>query len=131
TRVRVGERNHWEAPMATIAQTAPRPKRSSLARREAIEGLLYISPFLLGFLIFTAYPMIASLYLSFTKYNIITAPTWIGLDNYQEAFFQDEQFWGSLKRTGLFAVLNVTLGVMGSLGAAILLSQNFRGTTTF
>jgi multiple sugar transport system permease protein len=117
--------------MATIAQTKPRPARETLARREAIEGLLYISPFLLGFLIFTAYPMIASLYLSFTKYNIITAPTWIGLDNYQEAFFLDEQFWGSLKRTGLFAFLNVTIGVAGSLGAALLLSQRFWGTTTF
>src|SRR5438552_9675178 len=102
--------------MATIAQPLARHRtKSALARREAIEGLLYISPFLLGFLIFTAYPMIASLYLSFTKFNIITAPTWIGLDNYHEAFFQDEQFWGSLKRTGLFALLNVTLGVIGSL----------------
>ena len=117
--------------MATIARTASPPKRSTMARREAIEGFLYISPFLLGFLIFTAYPMIASLYLSFTKFNIISAPTWIGLDNYQEAFFQDEQFWGSLKRTGIFALLNVTLGVLGSLGAALLLSQNYKGTTTF
>src|SRR3954451_17220640 len=112
--------------MATIAQSKPRPARSTLARREAIEGLLYISPFLLGFLIFTAYPMIASLYLSFTKYNIIQPPTWIGLENYNEAFFLDEQFWGSLKRTGLFAFLNVTIGVAGSLGAVLLLSQNYR-----
>jgi multiple sugar transport system permease protein len=84
-----------------------------------------------GFLIFTAYPMIASLYLSFTNFNIISAPVWVGLENYQEAFFKDEQFWGSLKRTGVFALLNVTLGVLGSLGAAMLLSQNRRGTTTF
>src|SRR5215213_9744665 len=118
--------------MATSAQLAPQPRRrSTVARREAIEGLLYISPFLLGFVIFTAYPMIASLYLSFTKYNIITAPTWIGLDNYQEAFFQDAQFWASLQRTLYFALLNVTLGVLGSLGAAMLLSKNYPGTTTF
>src|SRR5436853_5516616 len=105
--------------MATIAQPLARHRtKSALARREAIEGLLYISPFLLGFLIFTAYPMIASLYLSFTKYNIITPPVWIGLDNYSEAFFLDEQFWGALKRTGTFALINVTLGVAGSLGAA-------------
>ncbi len=130
--------------MATVAQTVPRPrpKRSTLSRysgapfsplgrREAIEGLLYISPFLLGFLIFTAYPMVASLYLSFTKYNIITPPVWIGLENYQEAFFQDEQFWNSLRRTGYFALLNVTLGVLGSLGAALLLNQGFAGTTVF
>src|SRR3954452_26128 len=117
--------------MAVIAQPKARPGRQTMARREAIEGLLYISPFLLGFLIFTAYPMIASLYLSFTKFNIISAPTWIGLDNYREAFFQDEQFWGSLRRTMYFALLNVTLGVAGSLGAALLLSKSYRGTTTF
>jgi len=118
--------------MATIAQPLARHRtESALARREAIEGLLYISPFLLGFLIFTAYPMIASFYLSFTKYNILNPPTWIGLENYQEAFFKDEQFWNSLRRTGVFALLNVTLGVIGSLGAALLLNQRFRGTTVF
>src|SRR5919206_1878598 len=117
--------------MATIAQTALPAKRSTLARREAIEGLLYISPFLLGFLIFTAYPMIASFYLSFTKYNILNPPAFIGLENYHEAFFQDEQFWSSLRRTGVFALLNVTLGVLGSLGAAMLLNQRFPGTTVF
>jgi multiple sugar transport system permease protein len=119
--------------MATIAQPAARPRRrrSALARREAMEGLLYVSPFLLGFLIFTAYPMIASFYLSFTKYNILNPPTFIGLENYQEAFFNDEQFWSSLRRTGVFAFLNVTLGVLGSLGAAMLLNQRFPGTTIF
>src|SRR5437660_5799416 len=118
--------------MATIAQPLARHRtKSALARREAIEGLLYISPFLLGFLIFTAYPMIASFYLSFTKYNILNPPTWIGLENYQEAFFKDEQFWNSLRRTGVFALLNVTLGVIGSLGAALLLNQRFKGTTIF
>src|SRR5438874_10719665 len=118
--------------MATIAQPLARHRtKSALARREAIEGLLYISPFLIGFLIFTAYPMIASLYLSFTKYNILNPPTWIGLENYQEAFFLDEQFWNSLRRTGVFALLNVTLGVLGSLAAALLLNQGFRGTTLF
>ena len=117
--------------MATIAQSPPRPVRSTLARREAIEGLLYISPFLLGFIIFTAYPMIASFYLSFTKYNIVNPPLWIGLDNYNQAFFKDDQFWGALRHTAYFALLNVTFGIAGSLGAAMLLNQGFRGTTTF
>jgi multiple sugar transport system permease protein len=117
--------------MAAAALPIARRKSSRLARREAMEGLLYISPFLLGFLIFTAYPTIASIYLSFTKYNVITPPTWIGLDNYQEAFFKDAQFWDSLRRTGVFALLNVTVGIVGSLGAALLLNQRFRGTTVF
>jgi multiple sugar transport system permease protein len=117
--------------MASATRHVGRQRTTSLARREAIEGLLYISPFLLGFLIFTAYPMIASFYLSFTKYNILNPPIWIGLDNYQEAFFKDEQFWNSLRRTGVFALLNVTVGIAGSLGAALLLNQRFRGTTVF
>ncbi len=103
----------------------------SRARREALEGYLYISPFLLGFLIFTAYPIITSLYLSFTNYNIITAPTWVGLSNYEEAFTRDRLFWSSLERTGRFALMVVPLGVLGSLGTALLLNQGYRGTTLF
>jgi multiple sugar transport system permease protein len=118
------------ASSASRAAVAPR-RRTSLARREAIEGLLYISPFLLGFLIFTAYPMVASAYLSLTKYNIITPPQWIGLDNYVEAFTKDKLFGSSLDKTARFAVMNVLFGVLGSLGAALLLNQRFPGTTVF
>jgi len=118
------------ASSASRASAAPR-RRTSLARREAIEGLLYISPFLLGFLIFTAYPMVASAYLSLTKYNIITPPQWIGLDNYVEAFTKDKLFGSSLDKTARFAVMNVLFGVLGSLGAALLLNQRFPGTTVF
>jgi multiple sugar transport system permease protein len=96
-----------------------------------VTGLLYISPFLLGFLIFTAYPMLASLYLSFTKYNIVQPPVWIGLDNYQQAFLRDKLFWSSLQRTAVYAVLTVALGISGSLGSAILLNQRYPGTTLF
>src|SRR5437867_2328611 len=102
-----------------------------MARREALEGYLYIAPFLLGFLIFTAYPTVASLYLSFTKYNIIQPPDWIGLENYAEALGKDRLFWSSLEKTGRFALLNVLVGVLGSLGAAMLLNQRFAGTTVF
>ena len=85
--------------MATVDRPVSRRAGMSMARRESIEGLLYISPFLLGFLIFALYPMVASAYLSLTKYNIITPPTWIGLDNYVEAFTADrtpavEAGWG-------------------------------------
>jgi multiple sugar transport system permease protein len=94
-----------------------------------VTGLLYISPFLLGFLIFTAYPMLASLYLSFTKYNIVQPPVWVGLDNYQQAFLRDKLFWSSLQRTAEYALLTVVLGITGSLGSAILLNQRYPGTT--
>jgi multiple sugar transport system permease protein len=117
--------------MAVVDRPVSRRAGMSMARRESIEGLLYISPFLLGFLIFALYPMVASAYLSLTKYNIITPPTWIGLDNYVEAFSKDKLFWSSLEKTGRFAAFNVILGVLGSLGAAMLLNQRFPGTTIF
>ena len=96
---------------ATLAARPARRGSSPLTRRKAIEGYLYISPFLLGFLIFTAYPLLASLYLSFTSYNILSAPTWIGLENYQRAFTQDPQFWASLGRTIRYALLVVPIGL--------------------
>src|SRR3712207_4802623 len=108
------------------------PRRSStLARRKAIEGYLYISPFLVGFAIFTLYPLIASFYLSFTNFNLLSDPTWVGLENYQRAFTGDNLFWSSLERTARYAALVVPLGVVASLGAALLLNQGFPGTAIF
>jgi multiple sugar transport system permease protein len=102
-----------------------------LTRRKAIEGYLYIAPFLIGFLIFTAYPLLASLYLSFTNFNLISDPVWVGLENYTRAFTGDNLFWSSLERTGRYALLVVPLGVLASLGAALLLNQGFPGTSIF
>ena len=116
---------------ATFAAQPARRRSSPLTRRKAIEGYLYISPFLLGFLIFTAYPLVTSFYLSFTSYNIISDPTWIGLENYQRAFTADPQFWASLGRTGRYALMVVPLGIICSLLAAMLLNQGFRGTSIF
>jgi multiple sugar transport system permease protein len=115
---------------AVAATTAPR-RSSTLARRKAIEGYLYISPFLIGFAIFTLYPLIASFYLSFTNFNLISDPTWVGLENYQRAFTGDNLFWSSLERTGRYALLVVPLGVVASLCAALLLNQGFPGTAVF
>jgi len=115
----------------TLATPAARRGTSPLARRKALEGYLYIAPFLIGFLVFTAYPLLASFYLSFTSYNIISDPTWIGLENYQRAFFQDNQFWAALGRTAKYALMVVPLGIACSLLAAMLLNQGFRGTSIF
>jgi multiple sugar transport system permease protein len=115
----------------TLAATGARRGSSPLTRRKAIEGYLYITPFLIGFLVFTAYPLLASLYLSFTNFNLISDPVWVGLENYTRAFTDDNLFWSSLERTGRYALLVVPLGVLASLGAALLLNQGFPGTTIF
>jgi multiple sugar transport system permease protein len=110
--------------------TAPRRRPwlgSPLQRREAIEGYLWISPWIIGFLVFSLGPIIASAYLSFTSYKIAASPTWIGLENYYQAFFVDKQFWPSLGRTVYYSVAVVVLGVSLSLVAAVLLNQEIKG----
>jgi multiple sugar transport system permease protein len=94
---------------------------------EAATGYALISPWLAGFLIWTAYPIIASFYLSFTEYAILKAPEWIGLRNYTRIFTQDIDFWPAIRITLLYAFFSVPLGIAGSLAVAILLSTNIRG----
>ena len=99
-----------------------------LRRRQALIGYLWISPWLIGAVLFTVGPMLASLFLSFTQYNIVESPRWIGLANYIHAFTKDDLFWGSMWRTLVYAAVTVTLGTTGSLGAALLLNRPWRGT---
>ena len=95
--------------------------------REAATGYALITPWLLGFLIWTAFPMLASFYLSFTEYNVLQPPEWVGLANFTRIFGRDIDFWPALRITVLYALLSVPLGVAGSLLVAILLSVNIRG----
>ena len=105
--------------------------RPSLQRREAIEGYLWISPWLIGFVVFSLGPILASLYLSFTVYKIGGTPEWIGVANYTEAFTKDKLFWPSLARTAYFALGSVVIGVLLSLLAAMLLNQKLKGESIF
>lgn len=102
-----------------------------LQRREALEGYLWISPWVIGFLVFSLGPIIASLYLSFTEYKIAGSPVWVGLANYREALFNDKLFWPSLGRTTYYTIATVVLGVILSLLAAMLLNQEIRWRSVF
>jgi len=105
-------------------------KRLGLAQREAILGYLYITPWVLGFLIFTLGPMLASLYLSLTSYRMVKAPTFVGLQNYGKLFV-DPLTWKSLGNTLYYAAIFVPLNIVGSLFCAVLLNQNIKGKTFF
>lgn len=104
---------------------------TKMQRREAIQGYLFISPWLIGFALFTLGPMLASFYYSFTLYNVQTSPQFIGLENYVYALTKDQLFWTSVKRTLMWALLTVPLSMVGSLFAAILLNQKLRGVSFF
>src|SRR5690554_6930258 len=69
-------------------------KRRSQRATDNIAGYLFLSPWLVGFVVLTAGPMLVSLYLAFTSYNLFTAPEWIGFDNFTR-MAQDEKFWDS------------------------------------
>jgi multiple sugar transport system permease protein len=99
---------------------------SRARRREALEGYLYISLWLIGFLVFIAGPLLASLYYSFTYYPLLQEPSWVGLQNYETAFFKDRIFWLSSWRTLLWALITVPLGCAGSFFAALLLNRAIR-----
>lgn len=90
--------------------------------REAKYFYLFISPWLVGFLLFILYPVLSSLYYSFTDYDAITSPVWIGLDNYQE-LFEDELFWLSIEATVKYTLMSVPVHLLLSLGFALLLNQ--------
>ena len=102
-----------------------------MRRREAIEGILYTSPWIVGFIVFVAGPLIASLYLSFTKYNVLRPAKFIGLQNYVVALTKDPLFLPSIGRTFYYAALLVPLSLIGSLVVAILLNQKLVATTAW
>jgi len=104
---------------------------SAARRREAWEGIFYISPWIIGFLLFIAGPLLASLYLSFTKYNVLRPAKFIGIENYIFAFTNDPLFLPSIGRTFYFALASVPIAMIGSLIVAVLLNQKLVGTTVW
>ena len=99
--------------------------------RSLIMGLLFTLPFTLGFLAFTLYPLLASLYYSFTRYAILTPPKWIGLANYVTLFTHDDLFWISLGNTLYFTALSVPVGLFTSFVLALALNVKVRGMSLY
>ncbi|WP_166867062.1 MULTISPECIES: sugar ABC transporter permease [unclassified Salinibacterium] len=87
---------------------------------------IFLAPWLVGLLAFTIGPMIASLYLAFTKYNLLKPPTWNGLDNWVR-MFNDARLWNSLEVTVTYVVVGVPLQLGFALGIALLLDRGLRG----
>ena len=99
--------------------------------REALAFYLFLSPWLLGLLLFFGGPIIASFVLSFYDYTLVKPPIFVGLANFRKAFFEDHLFWPSLGRTFTWTIIYVPLVVTGSLLLSILLNQHLQGTNVF
>lgn len=86
----------------------------------------FVAPAVLLFVVFVLGPLVASLYWSFTEYNGITAPKWVGLANYKNIFFNDPRFWKSIGNTVFYTLGVIPLGVVLSLFLAMAVDQHIR-----
>jgi len=108
-----------------------RPGQRRRERRETIVGYGFLVPWLIGFFGLTLIPMVYSLYLSFTRYNIFQAPRFVGLDNYIRLFTQDPQFIQSATITLIYVLVGTPIMLAAALGIAMLLNYRDRGAAFF
>jgi len=103
----------------------------SPATREALWAYGLISPWIVGFLIWTAGPMLVSFFLSFTQYDVVNPVIWRGIANYRRLFTGDPLFWQSLKVTFIYAFLSLPTGLVVGLAIALLLNLGVPGLSVW
>jgi len=89
-------------------------------------GYVFLAPWLIGFLAFAVVPILGSLYLSFTDYNVLEPPQWVGLENYQYMFGMDYRFWKALQVTSTFVIISVPAKLVFALLVAMVLDNGIR-----
>lgn len=94
-------------------------------------GILFASPFFVGFICFTLYPVISSLYYSFCKYTIVSTPKWVGFKNYFQLFVEDELFRISLYNSLYYAIFTIPLTLVVAIISALILNIPIRGQAVF
>ncbi|MDQ0874667.1 multiple sugar transport system permease protein [Paenibacillus sp. V4I3] len=99
--------------------------KTALSRQNRT-AYLFLLPWLVGFFCLTLGPMLGSLYLSFTKFNLLNAPRWLGLDNYVQIFNEDDSFYHSMGITFQYALLSVPLRLIFALIVALALNKGIR-----
>jgi multiple sugar transport system permease protein len=104
-----------------------RGSRLSIGQREALWGYLFVAPWIVGFLLFSAFPILAVLYLGFTEYSVFEAPRWVGLRNYAKIFGDDRLFWTTLYNTTYYVALAVPGQMLLGFAAALLLNRKIKG----
>lgn len=111
--------------------TAPRRGMTKTEKRNQVMGLVFISPWLLGFFLFALFPLLASLYYSMTNYDFIREPQFIGFTNYVRLFTVDPDFWTVMYNTVYYVGFGVPLGIAVAFLIANLLNSEIKGRTLF
>ena len=110
-----------------VAAAARTRRRRARVLRKNLAGYTFIAPWLLGLLAFQAYPLVASFYFSFTRYNVMTPPSWIGTQNYLNMLTKDPVYWKSVSNTFYYVGIAVPLGLTSALTLALLLNMGVGG----
>lgn len=106
-------------------------RRHPMRRGETIAGYLFLLPNIIGFLVFSSLPVLATLVISTLHWDLIRAPTFVGLQNYQQLLFADPTFWTVLRNTTAFVAGTVPAGIVISLLLALAMNANIRGIAIF
>ena len=117
-----------KAPPPSLAKGRSKPTQKKQYRQDERPAVayLFLSPWILGALLLTIGPMLASLYLSFTNYDLFTTPKWIGLENYRRMFTEDPRFMSSVWVTVRYVLISTPLKLAAALGVAVLLNRSSR-----
>jgi multiple sugar transport system permease protein len=99
--------------------------------RHDLRAYLFLLPWLISLLVFTAYPMFASFYFALTNYNVVSPPEWVGLANFERMFFNDPLFWTAVRNTLYYTLVSVPLSLLVALGLALLLNYAVHGIGIF
>jgi len=102
-----------------------------LKKQENLIGYLFASPWLLGLIVLGAFPILASFYISFTNYDMISTPKFIGLANYRILFTNDVLFWKSLGNTFYHVIIAIPLGIIVGVCLALLLNNKIKGMSIY
>lgn len=111
--------------MQTAVARPRRNRKSRLSHSEALWGYLFVAPIMLGFAVFFAFAIVASVGIGLTRWDIFTEPQWVGLQNYAN-LMRDPLFWATIRNTALLALMYIPLRVGLALALALALNSQIR-----
>ncbi len=108
----------------------PAPRLNAL-QREALWGYFFVAPWIIGFILFSLGPIVATIYLSMTNYDVVSSPTWVGLDNFTRMFSRDREYMKAIWVTIEYSIIRVPLCILVALVFAMLINKQMRGMNLF
>jgi multiple sugar transport system permease protein len=118
------------AAPTSVSVTTPVARKMKPETRKILRGVAFISPWIIGFIAFTLYPLVASFYYSFTDFSLFGSPKWVAMSNYAR-LFADPKFYKSFGNTIIFSVMVVPASIVLAMGLAILLNNQLRGNSIY